>query len=401
MILRRLWLSVGALTLAVSALPSAAASALPRPAADDRSAQRDTGPHEVLQRDADALRDAGVTGVAVRLETPHGTVRARSGVRDLKTGRPVPRDGHLRLGSITKTYVATVVMQLVGERRLSLDRSVEELLPGVVSGSGNDGRTITVRDLLRHTSGLYDYTRDVFPDPSARTYFTKRWQSYRPEQLVALAMRHEPDFAAGKGWAYSNTNYVLAGMIIEKLTGRTWQRQVEDRVLRPLGLRRTDTGTSPFLPSPHTVNYQQFAQGGPRVDTTIPYRPFDSGADGSMTGTAHEANRFFAALAGGRLLKPAELAAMRTTVPVPPGSGHPAGTEDGLGLFSTPLSCGGSYLGHGGSGFGYVMRTATTTDGRRTVTVSAHSRPADPEAAARQEDVMRELVDHALCRSAG
>lgn len=401
MIIRRLWLSVGALTLAASALPSAAASALPRPVAEDRPAQRDAGQREALQRDADALRDAGVTGVAARLETPRGTVKARSGVRDLKSGRPVPQDGPLRLGSITKTYVATVVMQLVGERRLSLDQSVEDLLPGVVSGSGNDGRTITVRDLLRHTSGLHDYTRDVFPDPGARTYFAKRWQSYRPEQLVALAMRHEPDFAAGKGWAYSNTNYVLAGMIIEKLTGRTWERQVEDRILRPLGLRRTDTGSSPFLPDPHTVNYQQFAEGGPMIDTTIPYRPFDSGADGSMTGTAHEANRFFAALADGRLLKPTELAAMRTTVPVPRGSGHPAGTEDGLGLFATPLSCGGSYLTHGGSGFGYVLRTATTTDGKRTVTVSAHSRSADPEEAARQEDVMRELVDGALCRSGG
>ncbi|GHC77200.1 serine hydrolase [Streptomyces flavofungini] len=386
------------LALAASALPSAAASALPRPAAEGRSAQSDASPRASLQRDADALRDAGVTGVAARLETPRGSVKARSGVGDLTSGRPVPQDGHLRLGSITKTYVATVVMQLVGEGRLSLAQPVEDVLPGVVSGSGNDGRTITVRDLLRHTSGLYDYTRDVFPDPGARTYFAKRWQTYRPEALVALAMRHQPDFAAGKGWAYSNTNYVLAGMIIEKLTGRTWDKEVHDRVLRPLGLRRTETpGTSPYLAVPHAVNYQQFAEGGPRIDTTIPYRPFDSGADGSMTGTAHEANRFFAALAGGRLLKPAELAAMRTTVPVPRGSGHPAGTGDGLGLFSTPLSCGGDYLSHGGSGFGYVVRTATRTDGRRTVTVSAHSRSADPKAAARQEDVLRELVDHALC----
>ncbi|CAM5226342.1 beta-lactamase family protein [Streptomyces californicus] len=118
-----------------------------------------------------------------------------------------------------------------------------------------------------------------------------------------------------------------------------------------------------------------------------------------MTGTAHDLNRFFAALAGGRLLKPAELAAMRSTVPVPPGSGHPEGTRDGLGLFLTPLSCGGGYLGHSGSGFGYVVQAATTVDGRRTVTVSAHSRAGDPETAARQEDALHELVDHALCRA--
>ncbi|GGV73521.1 serine hydrolase [Streptomyces griseoloalbus] len=380
-----------ALTLAVSSLPSAAASAAPHP----------PGMRSSVQRDADALRDAGVTGVAVRLETPRGTVTARSGVGDLVTRRPVSRDGYLRLGSTTKTFVATVVLQLVGEKRISLDQTVEELLPGVVSGAGNDGRTITVRDLLRHTSGLADYIYDVFPDPSARTYFAQRWRAYRPEELVGLAMRHAPAFPAGTRWAYSNTNYVLAGMIIEKVTGRTWEQQVLHRILRPLGLTDTDTpGTWPLLPHPHTANYQQFTVDGPMVDTTIPYRPFDSGADGSMTGTARDLNRFLTALADGRLLKPAELAAMRTTVPVPQDSGHPEGTRDGLGLFFTPLSCGGGYLGHGGSGFGYVIRAATTTDGRRTITVSAHSRSADPQTTARQEDALRDLIDHALCRTA-
>ncbi|MBQ0987501.1 beta-lactamase family protein [Streptomyces sp. F63] len=391
MIFRRVWLSVAVLALAVSSLPSVAASAAPR-----RS-----GAAWSVQRDADALRDTGVTGVAVRLETPRGTTTARSGVGDLVTHRPVPNDGFLRLGSTTKTFVATVVLQLVGEKRISLDQTVEQLLPGVVSGNGNDGRTITVRDLLQHTSGLSDYIDDVFPDPGVRTYFANRWRVYQPEQLVALAMRHKPDFPAGTRWAYSNTNYVLAGMIIEKITGRTWEQQVHDRVLRPLGLRRTGTpGTKPFLPHPHTANYQQFTVDGPMVDTAVPYRPFDSGADGSMTGTARDLNRFFTALVNGRLLKPAELAVMRTTVPVPQDSGHPAGTRDGLGLFFTPLSCGGGYLGHGGSGFGYVIRAAATTDGRRAITVSAHSRSADPQVAARQEDALRNLIDHALCRTA-
>ncbi|MFC8424216.1 serine hydrolase domain-containing protein [Streptomyces sp. NPDC057236] len=391
MIFRRSRWPAAVLVLAVSSLSSPAASAAPHPSGTGWS----------VQRDADALRDAGVTGVAVRLETPRGTVTARSGVGDLVTRRPVPEDGYLRLGSTTKTFVATVVLQLVGEKRLSLDRTVEQLLPGVVSGAGNDGRDITVRDLLQHTSGLPDYVHDVFPEPSARTYFADRWRAYTPEELVGLAMRHEPVFPAGTRWAYSNTNYVLAGMIIEKITGRTWEQQVHHRILRPLGLERTDTpGTRPFLPRPHTANHQQFTADGPMVDTTIPYRPFDSGADGSMTGTARDLNRFLTALVGGRLLKPAELAAMRTTVPVPRDNGHPAGTEDGLGLFLTPLSCGGGYLGHGGSGFGYVVRAATTTDGRRTVTVSAHSRPADPRTAARQQDALHDLVDHALCRAA-
>ncbi|MFF8444491.1 serine hydrolase domain-containing protein [Streptomyces californicus] len=391
MILHRSWRYAAVLALAMSLLPPLAASAAPRL----------PGTAWSPQHDADALRDTGVTGVAVRLDTPRGTVTARSGVADLVTGRPVPQDGFLRFGSATKTFVATVVLQLVGEKKVSLDRTVEELLPGTVSGAGNDGRTITLRDLLRHTSGLSDYIADVFPKPGAATYFANRWSTHTPEELVAMAMRHSPVFPAGTGWEYSNTNYVLAGMIIEKTTGNSWEEEVRRRILRPLGLRHTDTpGTRPFLPRPHAANHQQFVPGGPLVDTTIAYRPFDSGADGSMTGTAHDLNRFFAALAGGRLLKPAELAAMRSTVPVPPGSGHPEGTRDGLGLFLTPLSCGGGYLGHSGSGFGYVVQAATTVDGRRTVTVSAHSRAGDPETAARQEDALHELVDHALCRSA-
>lgn len=234
--------------------------------------------------------------------------------------------------------LALAVPSLSSVAASAASRPVEQLLPGVVSGTGNDGRTITVRDLLQHTSGLSDYIYDVFPGPSAQTYFANRWRAYQPEELVALALRHGPDFPAGTRWAYSNTNYVLAGMIIEKITGRTWEQQVHDRILRPLRLQHTDTpGTKPFLPHPHAANYQQFALDGPMVDTTIPYRPFDSGADGSMTGTARDLNRFFTALANGRLLRPAEFAAMRPTVAVPQDSGHPAGTRDGLGLFFTPV----------------------------------------------------------------
>ncbi|MEZ7002983.1 serine hydrolase domain-containing protein [Streptomyces sp. AD55] len=391
MILRRLRWPAALSALALACLPSTTASAAPRPVPGART----------LQQGADALHAAGVTGVAVRLDTPRGTVTARAGVADPVTRRPVPADGFLRLGSTTKTFVATVLLQLVGERRVGLGQSVEDLLPGVVTGAGNDGRTITVRDLLGHTSGLPDYVGDVFPEPTARTYFAHRWQAYAPAELVALALRHEPAFPAGTGWAYSNTNYVLAGMIIEKVTGDTWERQVHERVLRPLGLRDTDTpGTRPFLPRPHARDHQQFTAGGPMVDTTIPYRPFDSGADGSMTGTARDLNRFLGALAAGRLLKPAEQAALLTMVPVGGDSGHPEGTEDGLGLFRTPLSCGGGHLGHGGNGFGYVVRAATTPDGRRSVTVSAHSRSADPRAEARQERALRELVDRALCDGA-
>lgn len=351
-----------------------------------------------LQQDADALRDAGVTGLSARLETPHGLRTVRSGVGDLGSGRPVPAEGYLRIGSTTKTFVATVLLQLAGEGRLSLTDTVDTWLPGVVRGHGNDGRRITLRQLLRHTSGLPDYIKDVVPEPGAAGYRHHRWTIHTPEQRVALALRHPPASPPGTRWQYSNTNYVLAGMVIKAVTGRSWEQEVRDRILRPLRLTHTLTpGNRPFLPGPHARNYQQFEPDGPMTDTTIAYLPFDGDADGSMISTAADTGRFFSALVRGKLLAPAQLAEMQRTVDVPDDHDAPPGTRAGLGLVWTPLSCGGGYWGHGGTGFGYVMWPAVTPDGRTTLTVSTHSRPGDNDTAVRQIRGVTDLADHALC----
>ncbi|GAA2416327.1 serine hydrolase domain-containing protein [Streptomyces glaucosporus] len=351
-----------------------------------------------LRQDVDALRDAGVVGVSARLDTPHGTWSVRSGVGDLDTGRPVPLDGYVRIGSTTKTFVATVLLQLVGEGRVSLADTVERWLPGVVRGSGNDGRRITLRHLLRHTSGIPDYIADVAPDLSAEGYRRNRWTTCTSEERVALAMKHPPSFEPGAGWEYSNTNYVLAGMVIRSVTGRSWEEEVRSRILRPLRLVRTLTpGDRPFLPRPHARNHQQFEPGGPMVDTTVAYLPFDGDADGSMIGTTADLNRFFTALMRGELLAPAQLAEMRRTTGIPQEAGSPPGRRCGLGLYRTPLSCGGGYWEHGGSGFGSIVQSAVTGDGQAAVTVSVHSRPADEATAVRQLQGVRTLVDHALC----
>ncbi|MFF0834717.1 MULTISPECIES: serine hydrolase domain-containing protein [unclassified Streptomyces] len=351
-----------------------------------------------LQRDADALRDDGVTGVSVTLETPHGVRTVRSGVGDLSTGQPVAADGYVRIGSATKTFVAVVLLQLVGEGRLSLDDTVDGWLPGLVRGHGNDGRRVTLRQLLQHTSGLPDYIGDVVPDLSAVGYRANRWATYTSRQRVALAMQHPPSFAPGSGWEYSNTNYVLLGMVIQAVTGHSWEYEVRARILRPLRLTRTLTpGNWPFLPGPHARNYQQFEPGGAVTDTTIAYLPFDADADGSVISTNTDTNRFFTALVQGRLLAPTQLVEMQRTFEVPGDRGFPPGTRDGLGLFWTPLSCGGGYWGHSGDGFGYLVWPATTSDGRTTITVSLHSRPGDESSATRQHQDVTTLVDHALC----
>ncbi|MFJ5677671.1 serine hydrolase domain-containing protein [Streptomyces sp. NPDC093097] len=355
-----------------------------------------------LQQDTDALHTTGVTGASARLETPRGIGTARSGTTDLRTERPVPQGGYVRIGSNTKTFVATVVLQLVGEGRLSLDDTVDRWLPGLVRGHGNDGRRITVRQLLQHTSGLPDYVGEVAPHPSAAEYHRNRFTPYTSAQRIALALRHPPSFTPGTGWQYSNTNYVLAGMLIHTITGRSWEHEVRTRILRPLHLAHTSApGDDPYLPRPHATDYQQFAPGGPLTDTTVAYLPFDGDADGSMISTPADTGAFYSALLRGRLLAPAQLAQMRRTVAVPADPGTPPGGRYGLGLSWTPLSCGGGYWGHSGDGYGYMVYPATTADGRSTVTVSLHSRPGDPDTATRQIRATTDLIDHALCEARG
>ncbi|MFF8773288.1 serine hydrolase domain-containing protein [Kitasatospora sp. NPDC015120] len=355
-------------------------------------------PDPLLRRDADAIAALGVTGVQARLTTADGGGRAAvSGVADVTTGQAVSPEGHFRMASVTKTFVATVVLQLVGEGRVSLDDPVERWLPGVVSGNGNDGRAITVRHLLQHTGGLHD----DYPDyTSAQDFQQHRYDSYTPEQTVARAMAHRPDFRPGERWQYGNTGYVLLGMIVERVTGRPWHTEVGERITGPLGLAHTfRPGASPVLPQPHARTYQRFGPGEPLVDVTEQVGQGTNGEAGLVSTTA-DLNRFFSALLGGELLRPAQLREMKRTVKV--------GKEfrqlmprarDGLGLFSRPLSCGGRYWGHEGGDAGWVTAAAVTADGRRAVTVSLSGVVADSGTdVLRVEQAVSKLVDDALCR---
>ena len=347
-----------------------------------------------LQRDADAIRDLGVTGVQARVITENGDRVVTSGVADTLGAEPVDPDGYFRIGSDTKPFVATVVLQLVGEGRLTLDDTVEEHLPGVVSGNGNDGSLITVRHLLQHTSGIHD---DYPGFDTPEQYLEGRFHPYPPEELVARAMRHRPDFAPGTAWRYSNTSYLLAATIIERVTGRAWYEEAEDRIVRRLGLEHTVwPGGDPGLPTPHARGYQRFVPGGGPVDVT---ELIDANASGGLISTTADLNRFLRALLDGTLLGPAELAEMQRTVPVDEQVQQlwPDGRY-GLGLRMRPLPCGGVYWGHGGGGSGYMTEDGITPDGKRSVVVSMSSTLADSfESLVRQQHAADALVERALC----
>jgi D-alanyl-D-alanine carboxypeptidase len=367
-----------------------------------------TDPRAAMQRDADALLGYGAPGVLAELDTPHGDVRVRSGYGDVAARTPVPWNAEFRVGSFTKTFVSATLLQLVGEGRLSLDDTVDRWLPGLVRGNGNDGRRISVRQVLQQTSGLPDYVAGLPYLFSQEDFEKNRFATVTAEQAVALAMRYPPEFAPGTRWKYSNTNYMLAGMLIKRVTGRSWRQEVRRRIIEPLGLRHTYApGTSPYIPAPHAVGYERFPGDGATEDDPKYGDPIDAtllnpswgGSAGAIISTTGDGDRFLRALVSGRVLRPAQLAEMQRTVPtdadfqrVWPGSRY------GLGLMWIPNSCGGSWA-HGGDIHGFMTRNGVTPDGTRSVvvTVNTDSFKPDPGVTLPATDLATDLIDDALC----
>ncbi|MFJ2161441.1 serine hydrolase domain-containing protein [Streptomyces sp. NPDC087856] len=351
-----------------------------------------------LQQSVDAIEKTGTVAVVAQSTGPGGRRYATTGVSDTATGRAARVTDKFRIASSTKAFVSTVMLQLVGEGRVSLDDTIEHWLPGVVDGNGNDGSAITVRQLLNHTSGLFNYTGDFPAITTAAGFEADRYTTWTPRQLVGIAMRHAPDFAPGTQWEYSNTNYILAGMIVQKATGHTWQQEVTRRIIRPLSLRDTSApDTSARIPGQHLHGYSDFGEGGPVIDVTD-FNPSAAGSAGAMISTTGDLTRFFSALLGGKLLRPAQLAEMKTTVraasldPVWPGARY------GLGLMEIPLTCGGVYYSHAGDLSGYTTRDGVSADGRHAVVLEA---TGDGASDLSTEVAQNALIDTELCGAGG
>ncbi|MGW2177090.1 serine hydrolase domain-containing protein [Streptomyces sp. NPDC001732] len=310
----------------------------------------------------------GIPGVAAEvIGRDCGRWTAERGVADLDTGRPMRAADRLRIGSVTKTFTATVVVQLADEGRIGLDDPVERHLPGLIRGNGHDGRTITVRQLLQHTSGLPDYVEAIVERPVDEW----RFRHFEPRELVATALAM-PRPAAG--WRYSTTNSVIAGMIVEKVTGHGVEAEVRRRIIEPLGLRDTYwPGDRTRIRGPHSRSYVPAEDpadavrpdGPPQADGTpspdnsplsdgtalsdgTEWNMSFGGAGGALVSTPGDVNRFFRGLFGGRLVSARGLAEMKRTVPADPERLWP-GARYGLGLIASPLTCGGMWWGHGGT----------------------------------------------------
>jgi D-alanyl-D-alanine carboxypeptidase len=319
------------------------------------------------------LVDAGAPSVIVRVDDGHG--------RPIEIAEQAPwtRPDHLlrardefRMGSNAKTMMATVVLQLVAEGRLALSDPVDKWLPGLVPG----GAAITLRMLLNHTSGLYDYPGDPALVRSILGKDRRRWTS---TELLAIGVKHDPLFAPGTRFYYSNTDYAAIGAVLERVTGTSLADLIRARIARPLGLRHTYYAAYSGWRGPHAHGYEPDAAHMPS-EVPAEFRDFAGvhhdghvdvsdndlswgGAAGAVVSTAPDWSRFYAALLSGKLLPAAQLAQLRTTVPQDPA--QPDGPRYGLGIQTGTTPC-GTIWGHDGGLPGYLSANATDRTGSRT-----------------------------------
>ena len=310
-----------------------------------------------LQRSLDRLIAAGAPGGVVLVREHGRTTRLAAGYADTRTKRPMRASDRFRIGSVTKTFVATAILQLAGEGKLSLDAVVERWLPGEVPNGG----AITVRQLLTMTSGIFDYLNDG-DDTVLRRELAHPGVRWSPRDLVAIATSHAPRFAPGTAWSYSNTGYIMLGQIAEQASGRPIGDLLRDRIFKPAGLRATSFETDPRIDGTYAHGYDTLS-GKTLRDVSVIDQTWAWSA-GAIVSNADDLAHFYRALLQGRLLRPDLLATMQATVPM--GANMPSGFAYGAGIFTTPMPCGIAW-GHNGSTPGYMTSVVASRDAARQV----------------------------------
>jgi D-alanyl-D-alanine carboxypeptidase len=307
------------------------------------------------------LRQTGVPGAIVGVWGPHCRYEQAFGVADKSTGAPMRTHFYSRIGSETKTFTATGVLQLVDDGKVGLDDPISKYVPGVPEGD-----RITLRELLRMQSGLFNYSAD---EGFQRALFTDPNRPFTPQQLLNYAFVHPLVFPPGQGFLYCNTNYILLGLVIEKVSGLPLNQYLEKRVFQPLGLEHTFFPTDNAFPQPHAQGYtQQTLDGSEAVATD--WDPSWGWAAGAMISTLDDLRTWARALATGTLLKP-DTQAQRLQTVSPPGFAPNVGY--GLGIFNAE-----GWIGHNGSLPGYQSLTLYLPQEKSTLVVLLNSDEPSP-----------------------
>ena len=286
------------------------------------------------------VAESYIPGALVSVGIPgQGTWAVAIGLGDVTNAAPLHQDDHFRIASITKTFVATVALQLVDEGKLSLDDHLGQYIDGIPNGD-----QITLRQVLGMTGGIYNFIYDPLISVD---YDRHPLLPFTPEQAIAIIRKHgQADFTPGEKFVYSDSNYILLGMIIEQVTGRTVAEEVTDRIITPLGLTGTSfpLGTSD-IPQPFAHGYDATSPGAPLRDVTHS-NPDVAWAAGAMISTVQDLHTWSEALATGTLLSPATQAERLTftySITEPIALGY------GLGIMTL-----GGVLGHSGGILGYA-----------------------------------------------
>ncbi|MCX5295530.1 beta-lactamase family protein [Streptomyces sp. NBC_00193] len=375
-----------ALVLGVAAGPAAAAQAGPAgaPVSSSASAQKpapliSTPPNAVALGQSIAGLGADhkyATAAAVRVSGPAGDWRGSSGVSDVRTGAAVIADGRFRAGSVTKTFTAATVLQLAAERRIDLDRSVQEYLPGIFPDTFEP---ISVRQLLNYTSGIRSADG---PGDTFQAQWDHRFDVTDPRAQIANALAKGPESRPGEFQHYQNINYTLLGVLIERVTGTTYEKAVGQRILRPLGLRQTSFPgrTQTRIPGRHNAGYQAvpLADGTTELRDVTVWNQSDRWAAGDIISSTADLERFTQALFAGRIVPRQQLEEMFAVPEVFDfGTTRPASRTAGMQRLVLPD--GTEVYGKTGARPGYSAGIGGAKDGSRLVVYTINSKDAKSE----------------------
>jgi D-alanyl-D-alanine carboxypeptidase len=349
---------LGATLLTATAVPTASADT------ETASSTAESLDRAALRTTLDAVHEAGMYGSYSSVREGAERWTGASGLADVDTGRPVQPGMRHRVGSISKTFTAVAVLQQVERGRIRLDAPVGEYLPDLVKGER--GRDVTVRMLLNHTSGIGDYILGAFPslaNNSTASLDEERFRSIRPEELVRIGLAAPATGRPGEQpGSYSNTNYVIAGLLLEKVTGQDAGTYITRNVIDRAGLRATSYPRTPYIKGPHSRMYESFyGLIDPPRDYSV-YNMSWASAAGSIVSTTDDLNRFYRSLLAGRLIGPAALDEMLRTVRITAGG---TGIDYGLGIYVLDLPGCGRFWGHDGAVFGAGTIALSSRDGKR------------------------------------
>ncbi|MFF2551175.1 serine hydrolase domain-containing protein [Nocardia sp. NPDC058058] len=355
---------------------------------------------EKLQSALTAIHDAGMPGVFAQVRDGDRSWCGAAGVADLVTGKPVTADMRHRVGSITKTFTAAAVLQLVDDGEIDLDTAIGHYLPDLVPGER--GAAITVRMLINHTSGLAEYLPYAYPSLAAFPNLAQttpvslddnRFTRFHATDLIAMGVAApatgRPGIPPG---VYSNTNYLLLCQLLESITGTSAEKLITRTVIERAGLRDTELPLGLTVNGPHAKHYESwFGMIDPPRDYSV-YNMSWVGPAASLISTVADLNRFFALLLAGEIISPAALTQMQQTVPVISFEGKTI--DYGLGLHKTTVPGHGIHWGHDGSVWGGGALSMTSADGTRQLSVAVNlQRWHDLDATGRPQP---HPIDHAL-----